>query len=103
MNLARIRQSRKLSQRDLADMIGMDPATVQRAETEHPSAKLATYKLCAEALGVPLAALFSDQLTDDEIQALQMYRAVPAERRHVLRDLFLMAQGSAGPKGQENE
>ena len=94
MNLARIRQAKGLSQRDLADMIGMDAATVQRAEKMHPSAKLATYHKCADALGVPLEALFGETLSEDEAAALLLYRRTPPDRRHLLVDLFRMAQGS---------
>ena len=51
MNLAKIRTSRGLSQKALGEMIGMDAATIQRAETMHSSAKLTTYVACADALG----------------------------------------------------
>lgn len=85
MNLTKIRKQRDLSQRALADMIGMDAATVNRAEKMHPSAKLATYTACAEALGVTLADLFSDEMPPPERALIEAYRALsPEGRRHVL-------------------
>lgn len=58
MLLAQIRKARGLSQSDLADMVGVNQSTIQRAETMHASAKMETYERCAAALSVPLAALF---------------------------------------------
>ena len=99
MHLARLRNARGLSQRDLADMIGMDAATVQRAETMHPSAKLATYKLCAAALKVPLEAIFcAGALSDEEELALALYRRIPEGRRSSLLELFRLAETPRPPE-----
>lgn len=81
MNLARIRRDRGLSQAALGEMIGMDAATVNRAEKMHPSAKLATYQLCADALGVTLADIFAEDRTALETALLKAFRQVP-ESRH---------------------
>ena len=81
MNLASIRNARGLSQRDLAEMIDMDQATIQRAEKAHPSAKLATYQLCADALGVTLADIFSDERTLLEVRLIDAYRKIPEKKR----------------------
>lgn len=85
MNLARIRKARGLSQRDLADMVGLDQATIQRAEAMHSSAKLETYQKCADALGVTLEDLFvADREVDRDAAEevlVQKFRQVPKERR----------------------
>ncbi len=80
MNLAKIRNSRKLSQRALGEMVGMDAATIQRAEVMHPTAKLATYKKCAEALGVTLPDLFVEDQTPVEAELLRIFRSIPEDR-----------------------
>lgn len=84
MNLTRIREARGLSQRALADMIGMDAATVNRAEKMHHSAKLATYIMCAEALGVTLADIFGDDRSAIEAELVKAFRQVPPERHDEL-------------------
>jgi len=80
MNLAKIRNSRKLSQRALGEMVGMDAATIQRAEVMHPTAKLATYRKCADALGVTLPDLFTDDQTPIESELLRLFRSIPEDR-----------------------
>lgn len=72
-NLERYRELRGWSQRDLADVLGVSQPTIQRAEKEDPSAKLETYKKCAEALGVTLADLFSDH-SAVESDLVSLYR-----------------------------
>jgi transcriptional regulator with XRE-family HTH domain len=81
MNLARIRKAKRLSQRDLADMVGLDQATIQRAETMHSSAKLETYQKCADALGVNLADLFAGDRDGAEAILLSAFRQLPPEKR----------------------
>lgn len=97
MNLTKIREARGLSQRALADMIGMDAATVNRAEKMHHTAKLATYILCAEALGVTLSDIFGDDRTAIEQELLRAFRRVPAERHDELLALvrLVRAEGAA--------
>jgi len=92
MNLARIRKLRGLSQRTLADMIGVDPATVHRAEVMHDSAKLSTYQACADALGVALGDLFSDDLAPVEREFLRLFRSIPPEKHDALRSALALAQ-----------
>jgi transcriptional regulator with XRE-family HTH domain len=88
-NLQRmISQSRFGSQAAIAEYIGVDQATVQRACTEHKSAKLRTYRLCADALGVTLADIFAEPDRDRAERALlQAYRALPDDRQRGWDDL----------------
>lgn len=79
MNLARLRELRGLSQGDLADMIGVSQATISRAESGHPSAKLETYTKCAEVLGTTLAEIFADDRSVVEAQLVRRFRALPPE------------------------
>lgn len=85
MKLREIRKARGLTQEQLAELIGLDQSTVQRAENMHSSAKLDTFVLCAEALGVGLDAMFSDERTEDEALLLQAFRLMPPQlKRSVL-------------------
>lgn len=93
MNLANIRKAKGLNQADLADMIGVNQSTVQRAEQCHPSAKLATYKQVARVLDVTLCDIFSDDRTALEIALLQRLRkASPSSlaRFEMLLDVVLL-------------
>lgn len=86
--LATIRKERGLTLRDLASMIGKDPATVQRAEVGHSSAKLETYIDCAEALGLTLADIFvePDRLAAERA-LVKAYRSLPKDRQRGWDDL----------------
>ena len=81
MGLKEIRKRKGLTQRDLADMIHMDHATVNRAEKRAVSAKLATYIKLAKVLDVTLADLFSDDRTGIEADLLKAFRTLPPARR----------------------
>lgn len=91
MRLAQIRNERGLSQKALGEMIGKDASTIQRAETMHHSAKLATYAACAKALKVTLADIFSDDLSPVERHVLETFRAAPPEARERLAQLLELA------------
>lgn len=74
MRLKEIREGKGLSQRDLAAMIGVDASTIHRAEKMAPTAKLSTYKLCAEALDVTLEDIFADDRTAVEDALIRHFR-----------------------------
>ena len=92
MNLARIRELRGLTQRDLAEMIGMNAATIQRAEVGAPSAKLETYKKCAKALNITLSDIFSDDMTVLERELIAVFRRIPESKHEQLLGLLRLAQ-----------
>lgn len=100
IHLANIRKLRRLSQRDLAAMISMDPATVQRAEVGHKSAKLETYIACAEALDITLSDIFSETIDPAERELIKVFRSVPQEQREIFRKLLDLAKGPAVPEDQ---
>jgi transcriptional regulator with XRE-family HTH domain len=91
MKLARLREMRGLNQRELAEMIGMSAATVQRAEVGEPSAKLETYKKCAEALGVTLADIFNDDLSQNERELVAVFRRIPPHQHDQILGLLRLA------------
>lgn len=78
MKLTEIRKSRGITQAQLAEMVGVDQSTIQRAEKMHASAKLETYVLCAGALGVTLDQIFNDERTTEEALVLRGFREMPA-------------------------
>lgn len=79
-NLAKFRELRGLSQRDLAEVLGVSQPTIQRAETEASSAKLGTFKQCADYFGVTLSDIFSDR-TELEARLLESFRQTPPGQR----------------------
>lgn len=91
MKLTHIRNTRGLTQRELAAMIGMDAATVNRAEKMAPTTKLATYVKCAEALGVTLSDIFCENRSVIETELLAAFRAIPPERHQELLGLIQLA------------
>ena len=100
MQMANIRKMRNLSQRALAEKVGVDASTIQRAEAMSDSAMLKTYKMVAQALGVTLADLFSDDRTTVEGALLDVFRRIPAERHNELVRLLELA---ASPPQQKDQ
>jgi transcriptional regulator with XRE-family HTH domain len=100
--LAKLREQKGLRQEDLAAMIGVDKAKISRAENEHKSAMLSTYRACAEALEVPLSAIFSDELTPEERWFLDMLRALPEQWRPQVRALMELARSEPQSKAPQS-
>jgi transcriptional regulator with XRE-family HTH domain len=101
-NLAKIREQKGLRQEDLAAMLSVDKAKISRAENEHKSAMLLTYRMCAEALGVPLAAIFTDDLTEEERRFLDVFRALPEHWRPQLQTLMELAKSGPALTSEQN-
>jgi transcriptional regulator with XRE-family HTH domain len=97
MRLAEIRNARGLSQKALGEMIGKDASTIQRAETMHHSAKLATYIQCADALGVSLSDIFSDEMSALERQVIATFREAPPEVQERLAQMLAIAAAPLTP------
>lgn len=97
MNLTTLRKAKGLSQRALAEMIGMDASTVNRAEKMDPTAKLATYLLCAEALGVTLADIFGEDRSALEMELVKAFRRVPPQKHSDLLAMIRLVQAEATP------
>lgn len=101
MNLARIRKARNLTQRDLAEMVGLDQSQIQRAEAMKPTAKLQTYIKCAEALDVTLGDIFADGGSIMDRELLNLFRRIPEARRQEALDLLKVVEGHAPPADKE--
>ena len=100
MQMANIRKLRKLSQRALAEKVGVDASTIQRAEAMADSAMLKTYKMAAQALGVTLSDLFSDDRTAIESALLDVFRRIP-ETKH--DELVRLLELAANPPPQRDQ
>jgi len=100
MRLAEIRNQRGLRQRDLADLIGMDAATVNRAEKMAKTAKLETYQKCAAALGVSLSDIFCEERPAIEAELLRAFRGIPKARHEELLGLIRLAAGIHAPSSE---
>lgn len=102
-NLSRFRELHGLSQRDLAEMANVSQPTIQRAEAEDPTAKLGTYKRCADILGVTLADIFSDR-NAMESRLLEVFRGIPESRHDQLMSILEQAQAQAlGDEAETNQ
>ncbi len=99
-NLARFRELSGLSQRDLADMLNVSQPTIQRAEAEDPSAKLGTYKKCADVLGVTLSDIFSDRSTTEN-HLVDVFRRIPPQKHQQLMSILEVAQDLPPEGGEE--
>lgn len=82
MMLAKLREAKGLRQEDLAEMIGMDKATISRAENMSSTAKLSTYIACAAALKVPLFHIFAG--SHDEISLIDNFSQLDVRYQNMI-------------------
>lgn len=77
MNLARIRALKGFpTQADLAEVLGVDQATVHRMEVGSSAVSLRRYKAAADILGVTLAELFADSRSEAETLLVHHWRSL---------------------------
>lgn len=84
MSMKQIRVARGLSQRDLADLVGVDQSTIQRAEAMKDGARMEVYRMVAQALNVEIADLFTDARSPEELQILEGFRLAGARERQMM-------------------
>ena len=87
MNLKAIRLSRGLSQKDLAEMAGVQQATVSKVENGYDGVTLRTLNAFAEALCVDVMDIISSDRASAEIALLQAFRNLSLERQQGWLDL----------------
>lgn len=87
MNLKAIRLSRGLSQKDLAEMAGVQQATVSKVENGYDGVTLRTLNALANALRVDVMDLISSDRASAEIALLQAFRNLSPERQQGWLDL----------------
>lgn len=97
MNIARLRALRGLNQEELADLVGIKQPTLSRAENGNDGTTLRIYRSIAAALNVPLADLFLDDRAADEISLIDLYRALPEDRKQLWREMARAFAGGPPP------
>lgn len=85
-NLARIRKSKKITQLQLAEAVGIKQATVSRIEAGVNDTSLATIENMADYLGVTPAELFG--LPEMEQMVIEKFREASPQRRAALLALL---------------
>lgn len=86
-NIAKLRKIRGWSQRDLAELAGVSQPTIQRAEREDKTAKLATYQKCADIFEVALTDIFETR-SEVEDQLIKILRNTPENKRAQLLEIL---------------
>ncbi|WP_304620506.1 helix-turn-helix domain-containing protein [Paracoccus sediminilitoris] len=94
-NIARIRKAKGLRQNDLADMVGVSQPHISRIEKGDEGPPLSLFRTIADALNVPLSALFSDPRTDVEQALIEAFRDLPESRRQGWLEMARLVQAEA--------
>ncbi|WP_288995762.1 helix-turn-helix transcriptional regulator [uncultured Gemmobacter sp.] len=102
MNIAPLRRLRGLTQIDLAEMVKLTQPTISRAERGDDGTTLGTYKQIADALGVGLAELFSDDRTKAEAELLDAFRSLSRERQQGWLDMARSVVADRPKSNSEN-
>jgi len=82
-NIKRIREAKKLSQKEVISAIGMGAAQYSRIENGKTDPSVSTMERIAQALGVELAKLF----TSDTIQEISSYDKTLMEKIRLMESL----------------
>lgn len=99
----RVKSFRKLqglTQGALAEMAGVRQPHIARIERGDSGVTLKVYCKIAEVLNVPLYTLFLDDLSEVELEIIQLYRSLPEDRRAGWDDALALAVASSRKEGQ---
>lgn len=99
-NVAHYRKLRGLTQTDLAEMIGTSQPHISRIERGDEGPPLEMFRKIAEALDVPLSALFSEEMEAAELILLEAFRNVP---RQIQQSWLEMARVAAAQPQTEDQ
>lgn len=94
-NIARIRKARGLRQNDLAEMVGVTQPHISRIEKGDEGPPLALFRQIADALNVPLPALFSDARTEAEQAIIDAFQRLPDARRQGWLEMARLVQSES--------
>ena len=100
-NIARIRKARGLRQGDLADIVGVTQPHISRLESGDEGPPLSLFRSIAEALDVPLSALFSDTRSEAEQALIDAFKSLPEARREGWLEMARLAQAEARAADRE--
>lgn len=102
-NIAQIRKVRGLRQNDLAEMVGVTQPHISRIEKGDEGPPLSLFRTIADALNVPLAALFSDERAEAEQALIDAFRKLPSGRREGWLEMARLIQSEAKAADQEDD
>ena len=91
MQIAKIRKRKKLTQTDLAEMLGVEQPTISRLERKDGGTTLRQYIAVAEALDVTLGEIFASDREIAEMELLQAFRSLSLERQAGWLDMARLA------------
>lgn len=94
MRAAQIRKTRRLSQAELADMIGVEQPTISRFEKGSDGVTLRLIRQVAAALNCTVADLFADDRTEAEQVLVEVFRDLPRDRQAGWVDMAKAARSS---------
>lgn len=102
-NIARLRKARGLRQNDLADMIGVSQPHISRMEKGDEGPPLALFRAVADALQVPLGALFSDDRSEAEQALIGAFRCLSEARKEGWMEMVRLIQSEARAVDREDD
>lgn len=94
-NIKSLRKALGLTQAALAEMVGVKQPHIVRIEKGDLGVTLKVYADIADALRVPLHALFLDDLSQIEAGLIRGFRALPPDRQKGWADALSLAEGHA--------
>ena len=90
-NLAVFRKMRGLTQAELGEALGFSDTTITRAEAGDKTAKLHTYVLAAEYLGITLADIFTEDREPVDRELAKIINGLEGEQKQQALEILRLA------------
>lgn len=87
-NIARLRKIKGWTQTDLAQVCGINQATVSKAEKGDGGVSLMIYEKIANSLDAPLHVIFSPDMEEVELKLVMVFRGLSKERQQGWMDIL---------------
>ena len=100
MNVKQIRKMRGLNQEELADLMSASQATISNIENGFDGVTLRQLRKCAEVLDVPIHALLTEDVDVSEQILIDIFRALPDDRKRGWLDMATLAKAEIGKEGR---
>lgn len=98
--IAQLREARGWRQADLAEVAGLSQSRISRIERGDEGAPLSSYRLIADALGVGVPDLFTDERSRAERLLIEAFASLPPARQQGWLEMARLAQAEAKAAGE---
>lgn len=97
-NVKKMRRAKGLTQAQLAELAGVEQATVSRLERNDVRITMRQIHMIADALGASLSELFANDRSEAESVLVEAFRSLPPDRQQGWLDLARTIHSKESPQ-----